>query len=79
VGDGSSPAQFDASGVYRPSGKIDPAKMVLFAPPEMLSQLKHICAKSWASLELKEVQTVRAEGMKPPLAIHDVPNGEKAI
>jgi FMN-dependent NADH-azoreductase len=47
--------------------------------------------KSWDSVELylrqilgfigiDDVQTVRAEGMNiPPLAIHAVPNGEKAV
>ena len=47
--------------------------------------------KSWDSVEpylrqilgfigIKDVQTVRAEGMNiPPLAIHAVPNGEEAV
>jgi FMN-dependent NADH-azoreductase len=47
--------------------------------------------KSWDSVEpylrhilgfigIEDVQTVRAEGMNiPPLAIHAVPNGEKAV
>ena len=47
--------------------------------------------KSWDSVEpylrqilgfigIEDVQTVRAEGMNiPPLAIHAVPNGKKAV
>ncbi len=36
----------------------------------------HICAK----IGIDDVQTVRVEGMNiPPLAIHAVPNGEKAV
>jgi FMN-dependent NADH-azoreductase len=32
------------------------------------------------SIGIADVQTVRAEGMNiPPLAIHAIPNGEKAI
>jgi len=54
--------------------------MVLFAPPEMLSQLKAYLRQILGFMGIEDVQTVRAEGTNiPPLAIHAVPNSETAI
>ena len=39
-----------------------------------------LCTFAMPRRKITTVQTVRAEGMKiPPLAIHAVPNGEKAV
>jgi len=39
-----------------------------------------ICARFWGFIGIDDVQTVRAEDMNiPPLAIHAVPSGEKAV
>jgi FMN-dependent NADH-azoreductase len=61
-------------------------------PSSLKAWIDHVvrAVKSWDSVEpylrqilgfigIDDVQTVRAEGMNiPPLAIHAVPNGEKA-
>jgi len=45
-----------------------------------LAQLSRYLRQILGFIGIEDVQTVRAEGMNiPPLAIHAVPNGEKAV